>query len=243
MFQSESTCYSCLNVKELLGQSRCEIWSLSGCNCTRIHNHLVHKWTPNQLVKLGKWSSWVVSTYLYSAFDCPCKELLDIHLTIVCGFTLKCLLDKNIQSLTFEFGPMSTPVYLIDLSLWQDKNRCSFSPDEDPIISIPFLGMHISWVIIAVSWWWQKLCGWIWWKKGPKRIWKILLLTFKFVTISFFIWKPNPLGLGNYSVHNFLELVLDTFAVCLLVPRMNLSHSQQSYLCLKIKIAYERRLI
>ena len=31
-FQSESTHYSCLNVKELLARSRREIWSLSDCN-------------------------------------------------------------------------------------------------------------------------------------------------------------------------------------------------------------------
>ena len=41
--QSESTLYSCLNVKELLAQSRREILSLSDCNWTRTHNHLVHK--------------------------------------------------------------------------------------------------------------------------------------------------------------------------------------------------------
>ena len=39
--------YSCLNVKELLAQSRREIWSLSDCNWTRTNNHLVHKRTPN----------------------------------------------------------------------------------------------------------------------------------------------------------------------------------------------------
>ena len=33
--------YSCLNVKELLARSRREIWSLSDCNWTRTHNHLV----------------------------------------------------------------------------------------------------------------------------------------------------------------------------------------------------------
>ena len=32
-FQSESTLYSCLNVKELLARSRREIWRLSDCNC------------------------------------------------------------------------------------------------------------------------------------------------------------------------------------------------------------------
>ena len=54
-FQSESTLYSCLNVKELLARSRREIWSLSDCNWTRTHNHLVHKRTLNHLAKLAKW--------------------------------------------------------------------------------------------------------------------------------------------------------------------------------------------
>ena len=49
-FQSESTLYSCLNVKELLARSRREIWSLSDCNRTRTQNHLVHKRTLNHLV-------------------------------------------------------------------------------------------------------------------------------------------------------------------------------------------------
>ena len=50
-FQSESTLYSCLNVKELLARSRREIWSLSDCNGTRTQNHLFHKWTLNHLAK------------------------------------------------------------------------------------------------------------------------------------------------------------------------------------------------
>ena len=68
-FRSESTLYSCLNVKELLAQSRREIWSLSDCNWTRTHNHLVCKWTLNHLAKLTKWLSCVVSAYLRSEFD------------------------------------------------------------------------------------------------------------------------------------------------------------------------------
>ena len=44
-FQSESTLYSCLNVKELLARSRREIWRLSDCNWTRTQNHLVRKRT------------------------------------------------------------------------------------------------------------------------------------------------------------------------------------------------------
>ena len=60
VFQSESTLYSCLNVKELLARSRRDIWRLSDCNGTRTHNHLVCKRTVNHLAKLSsldKWSS------------------------------------------------------------------------------------------------------------------------------------------------------------------------------------------
>ena len=69
-FQSKSTLYSCLNVKELLAQSRRKIWSLSEYNWTRTHNHLFHKRILNHLAKLAKWISCVVSTYLYGTFDC-----------------------------------------------------------------------------------------------------------------------------------------------------------------------------
>ena len=50
-FQSESTLYSCLNVKELLSRSKRKSWSLSDCNWTRTHNHLFHKRTLNHLAK------------------------------------------------------------------------------------------------------------------------------------------------------------------------------------------------
>ena len=39
------------------------------CNRIQTHNHLVRKWTLSHLVKLAKWLSCVVSTYLYDAFD------------------------------------------------------------------------------------------------------------------------------------------------------------------------------
>ena len=51
-FQSESTLYSCLNVKELFAQNRREIWILSDCNGTRTYNHLARKRTLNHLAKL-----------------------------------------------------------------------------------------------------------------------------------------------------------------------------------------------
>ena len=58
-FRSESTLYSCLNVNELLAQNRHGIWSLSGCNRTQIHNHLVCKRTLNHLAKLVWLNGWV----------------------------------------------------------------------------------------------------------------------------------------------------------------------------------------
>ena len=58
-FQSESILYSCLNAKELPARNRREIWSLSDCNGTRTHNHLVRKRTLNHLVKLAIWLSCV----------------------------------------------------------------------------------------------------------------------------------------------------------------------------------------
>ena len=54
MFQSESTLFRCLNVKKLLTWSTREIWSLSECNWTWTHNHLVHKPTLNHLAKVPK---------------------------------------------------------------------------------------------------------------------------------------------------------------------------------------------
>ena len=56
-FQSESTLYSSLNVKELPARSRRKIWSLSDCNWTQTQNHLVRKWTLNDLAKLVQWLS------------------------------------------------------------------------------------------------------------------------------------------------------------------------------------------
>ena len=56
----------CLNVKELLAQSRCDIWNLSDRNRNRTPNHLVCKRTLSHLAKLTKWFSCFVSTYLHS---------------------------------------------------------------------------------------------------------------------------------------------------------------------------------
>ena len=74
-FQSESTLYNFLNIKDPFAQSIGEIWSLSYCNWTRIQNHLVCKGKLNHLAKPAKWLSCALSTYLHGAFDCmflPC---------------------------------------------------------------------------------------------------------------------------------------------------------------------------
>ena len=68
--QSKSRLRSCLEVKELLAQNRRDIWSLCDINGIRTHNHLVRKQTLNHLAKLAKWLSCVVSTNLYSGFNC-----------------------------------------------------------------------------------------------------------------------------------------------------------------------------
>ena len=68
LFQSESTLYICLKVKEILARNTGDLWSLSDCNRTPTHNHLVRKWTLNHLAKLTKGLNWVVSTYMYGAF-------------------------------------------------------------------------------------------------------------------------------------------------------------------------------
>ena len=51
-FQREITFYNCLNIKELLARNRYNIWSLSDCNRTRTHDHLVRKRTVTHLEKL-----------------------------------------------------------------------------------------------------------------------------------------------------------------------------------------------
>ena len=68
-FRSESTPYSCLNVKELLARSSYEIWSLSYCNGIRTQNHLVHR---------PVWSDGWVFIYELSGsgFESSCFSML-----------------------------------------------------------------------------------------------------------------------------------------------------------------------
>ena len=77
-FQSESTLYICLNVKELLARSRREIWSLSDCNWIRTHNHLVHKRTLNHLAKPAGLAKWL-SVCLWTKWLWVRVQLLSIY--------------------------------------------------------------------------------------------------------------------------------------------------------------------
>ena len=77
-FQSESTLYSCPNVKELLARSKRKIWSLSDCNYTRTHDHLVHKQTRNHLPKLDLAKLCLAKCWVFV------KELSG------CGFQFSC---------------------------------------------------------------------------------------------------------------------------------------------------------
>ena len=81
-FQSKSTLYSWLNVKEFLAWNRRNIWSLNDYNGTLIQNLFVRKRTLSHLAKLAKWLSCVVSTYLYGAFDYMVKSLFVLFISI-----------------------------------------------------------------------------------------------------------------------------------------------------------------
>ena len=61
-FESESTLYSCLNVKELLARSRREIWRWSDCNWTRLD------WTSkySSFFNNKKPASWVAHSQVFS---------------------------------------------------------------------------------------------------------------------------------------------------------------------------------
>ena len=49
----------------------------------------------------------------------------------------------------------------------------------------------------------------------------------------FLLENPTHWGLETAMCPIFVKPVLDIFALCSLVPSMNLSHTQQGYLCLK----------
>ena len=91
----------CLNVKEILAQSRRHIWSLNESNEIRTHNHLVHKRTLNCLAQLAS-NDWAVLWVLIST----------VHLTLCC------------YHVTYEFLSESTLYSLPECQ----ETPCSISP-------------------------------------------------------------------------------------------------------------------
>ena len=71
MFPLVSPLCSTLNIKELHGRNKRDIWNLlSDCNGIWTHNHLVCKRTHNQLDKLAWQLSYAGRVYLHGAFHC-----------------------------------------------------------------------------------------------------------------------------------------------------------------------------
>ena len=101
-FQSESTLYSSLNVKELLAWNRHDIWSLSDCHWTRTHNHLVRKRTfylfgsrslaadTAPAVLKSHWiRRWLLSFFYESMYDIMTSLLAGLFLISRSGVSLK----------------------------------------------------------------------------------------------------------------------------------------------------------
>ena len=131
LLQSESTLYICLNIKEILVRNRRDIWNLSDCSGTRTRNHSVCKQTLNHLVKLAKGLSYVVSSYLYGAFD---YMFLSNHILISewidTQFRVNCSHLNFRYRACFEQGvPWYSGKYKVwihsEISTWHDKNTQS----------------------------------------------------------------------------------------------------------------------
>ena len=141
----------CLNVKEMLVQSRQDIWSLSDRKEIQTHNYLVRKRTVNDLAKLAKWLSCVVSTYLYGVLECM---LLSCHVrvsewiwnthSIVC-LTINKLLCRsrgNIWSLS-DSNKIETHDYLV-------RKRTQLFSQTDQMIELCCENWTVLWVWLYV---------------------------------------------------------------------------------------------
>ena len=77
-FHGESTLYSCLNAEELLARNRREIWSLSDCNGTRTHNHLVRKRTLKRTL-----NGWVLRNGCGFESSCRLKPITLLKVSLL----------------------------------------------------------------------------------------------------------------------------------------------------------------
>ena len=100
-FQSESTLYSCLNVKELLARSRRKIWSLSDCKWTRTHNQLVRRRTLNYSASLTKWLSVSLRTkWLWVRVQLQSPGISDFEILSI----------RRIDAVSPAFSTVTSPV-------------------------------------------------------------------------------------------------------------------------------------
>ena len=116
-FQSKSTLYSCLNVKELLAWSRHKIWSLSDCKSSWTHNHLVHIWILNHLAKLAKPASlakWL-SIHLWTKCFWVWVQLQSV-------FILNILFDERIRDSSMK-NILLEAIYLFFLKTVTDDSN------------------------------------------------------------------------------------------------------------------------
>ena len=66
--------------QNILVPKRSDIWKLNDCQRTRSDNHLVLKKIFNHFANATKWLRWIVSRYLYGAFDCM-SFLCDVRIS------------------------------------------------------------------------------------------------------------------------------------------------------------------
>ena len=105
-FQSESTLYSCLNVKELLAWNRPHIWNLSDSKGIQTHKHLVRIQILNNLAKLAKWWSCceylsVRCIWLYVSIMSHTSFRMNLHSIVAWMSKAPC--SKQVPYLTFKW--------------------------------------------------------------------------------------------------------------------------------------------
>ena len=120
-FQSESTLYGCLNVKELLARSSRKTWSLSDCNWNRTQNHLVCKRTLNHL---AKWLSVLLRTDSGFEYSCNLPNIFSQNFAVRKSIKRNfIMLMAGIQSLHKKW---SFPLRISSVNVTKSAVSCGF---------------------------------------------------------------------------------------------------------------------
>ena len=92
-------------------------------NAIPTHNHLVCKRAGNHLVKMTKWLSCVVITYLYGVFECM---LLSYHVRVLALHTSDMVPASSKEFLDIQ---ANYRVWICsETSIWHDNNLQSSAP-------------------------------------------------------------------------------------------------------------------